>query len=75
MKVISDCYLIEPGDSLEEIKYLIQMGCNVYATISPLENLRKLVYSRFGMKLSMMKFYHNGNNNYFGTKYYVDYDF
>lgn len=44
MKVINDCYIIEFGDSIELVKYLLDTGCNVYVHIERYGLMFRLVY-------------------------------
>lgn len=44
MKVINDYYIIEFGDTVEDIKYLLNMGCNVYAYLEYYGHMYRLVY-------------------------------
>lgn len=44
MKVINDCYIIEFGDSIELVKYLLDTGCNVYVHIERYGHMFRLVY-------------------------------
>ena len=44
MKVINDCYIIEFGDSIELVKYLLDTGCNVYVHIERYGRMFRLVY-------------------------------
>lgn len=44
MKVINDCYIIEPGDSIELVKYLLDAGCKVYVHIERYGHMFRLVY-------------------------------
>lgn len=76
--MIRDYYLIEPGDSLYEIKYLINLGCKVAGNIirdnweGPL--YRRLIYSRFGDKISNITFCKLPDNLDVKYKYYINYD-
>ena len=42
MKNINDCYIIEFGDSIDQIRYLLDIGCNVY--LEHYRHMYKLVY-------------------------------
>lgn len=44
MKVINDCYIIEFGDSIELVKYLLDAGCKVYVRIERYGRMFRLVY-------------------------------
>ena len=59
MKIIKDYYLIEPGDSLEEIKYLMNLGCKVVGFIKVGYTLKSFLifYNRFGTPIEIVKFY------------------
>lgn len=75
MRIIDDKYFVEPGDSVETIKYLMQIGCMVYCIIYVNDCLRKLIYSRFGAKLSETEFLPLPENIIdFELNYYVNYD-
>lgn len=58
--MIRDYYLIEPKDSLDEIKYLINIECRVlgYFKIGNLifPHLFLISYSRFGAPIQKLKF-------------------
>ena len=60
MRIIKDYYLIEPKDSLEEIKYFMDLGCKVlgYFKIGSFAftNLFLITYSRFGAPIENIKF-------------------
>lgn len=61
MKTIDDkYYLIEPGDTVDEIKYLINLGCKVlgYFKIGrfAFTNLFLITYSRFGAPIKELSF-------------------
>ena len=60
MRIIKDYYLIEPKDSLEEIKYFMNLGCKVlgYFKIGSFAftNLFLITYSRFGAPIENIKF-------------------
>ena len=75
MRIINDYYLIEPGDSLEEIKYLINLGCKVlgYFRIGNLifPNLFLLTYSRFGAQIQGLTFKKYLKNDFEYDYYYV----
>ena len=47
MKNINDCYIIEFGDTVEEIKYLLNMGCNVYVYLEHYDHMYRLVYKNY----------------------------
>lgn len=44
MKNINDCYIIEFGDSIELVKYLLDAGCKVYVHIERYGRMFRLVY-------------------------------
>lgn len=44
MKNINDCYIIEFGDTVEEIKYLLNMSCNVFVYLEHYDHMYRLVY-------------------------------
>lgn len=44
MKNINDCYIIEFGDSIDQIRYLLDIGCNVYVYLEHYRHMYKLVY-------------------------------
>jgi hypothetical protein len=44
MKVINDCYVIEFGDSIELVKYLLDAGCKVYVHLERHGHMFRLVY-------------------------------
>ena len=75
MKIIKDYYLIEPGDSLDEIKYLINIGCKVFGyfkigkRIFPM--LFNLKYSRFGAEIDKITFCEYNKNNFDAQYYYL----
>lgn len=75
MKIIKDYYLIEPGDSLDEIKYLINIGCKVlgYFKIGKLlfPMLFNLKYSRFGAEIDKIAFCEYNKNNFDAQYYYL----
>lgn len=75
MKIIRDYYLIEPGDSLDEIKYLINLGCKIlgYFQIGNLifPHLFLITYSRFGAPIENIKFKKYKNNDFDFDYYYV----
>lgn len=60
MRIINDYYLIEPKDSLDEIKYFINLGCKVlgYFKIGKFAftNLFLISYSRFGAPIDTLNF-------------------
>ena len=78
MKVINKYYIIEPGDSLDEIKYLMNLGCKVAWNI--IQNnwirphCRRLIYSRFGAKISTITFCKLPDNLDVENNYYINYD-
>lgn len=78
MKIIRDYYLIEPGDSLDEIKYLMNLGCKVVGNIirdnwnAP--HYRRLIYSRFGDKISSITFCKLPDYLDVKHNYYINYD-
>lgn len=75
MKVINKYYIIEPGDSLDEIKYLINIGCCVlgYFKIGKLPSpmLFNLKYSRFGAEIDKIIFCKYNKNNFDAQYYYL----
>lgn len=75
MKTIKDYYLIEPGDSLEEIKYLINLGCKVLGCFKIgkliFPDLFLLTYSRFGASIQGLKFEKYSKNIFEYSYYYV----
>lgn len=75
MKIIKDYYLIEPKDSLDEIKYLMNLGCRVlgYFKIGKFifPNLFLLTYSRFGAPIQGLKFEKYSKNDFEYDYYYV----
>ena len=75
MKIINDYYLIEPNDSLDEIKYLINIGCKVlgYFKIGKLifPKLFNLKYSRFGAEIDKITFCEYNKNNFDAQNYYL----
>lgn len=75
MKIINDYYLIEPKDSLDEIKYLINIGCKVlgYFKIGKLRSpmLFNIKYSRFGAEIDKITFCEYNKNNFDAQYYYV----
>ena len=44
MRNINDCHIIEFGDSIDQIIYLLNVGCNVYVHIEHYGYMYKLVY-------------------------------
>lgn len=44
MKAINGYYIIEFGDSIEQVKYLLNMGCNVYVYLEYYGHMYRLVY-------------------------------
>lgn len=44
MKNINDYYIIEFGDSIELVKYLLNSGCKVYVHIERYGHMFRLVY-------------------------------
>lgn len=44
MKNINDYYIIEFGDNIDQIRYLLDMGCNVYVYLEHYKHMYKLVY-------------------------------
>lgn len=44
MKVINGCYIIELGDTIEEVKYLLNMSCNVFVYLEHYDHMYRLVY-------------------------------
>ena len=44
MKAINGYYIIEFGDTVEEVKYLLNMGCYVYIYIEYYNHMYRLVY-------------------------------
>lgn len=44
MKIINDCYIIEPGDPIEIIRYLLNLNCNVYIYLEYYGHMYRLVY-------------------------------
>lgn len=44
MKAINDYYIIEFGDSIELVKYLLDAGCKVYVHIERYGRMFRLVY-------------------------------
>ena len=75
MRIISDYYLIEPKDSLDEIKYLINLGCKVlgYFKIGkrPSPMLFNIKYSRFGKEIDKITFCEYNKNNFDAQYYYL----
>lgn len=78
MKTINDYYLIEPRDSFEEIKYLMNLGCKVVGNIIrdnwKAPHYRRLIYSRFGDKISNITFCKLPDNLDVKHNYYINYD-
>ena len=79
MRIINDYYLIEPNDSLDQIKYLIDLGCKVLGYIIrdnwSWPHYRRLIYSRFGDKISNITFCKLPDNlDMEYTNYYINYD-
>ena len=73
MRIINDYYLIEPGDLLDKIKYLIDLGCKVvgYINVGYNPKLFLIFYNRFGTPIEDVKFYkYIGDINIYGN-YYV----
>lgn len=74
MRMIRDYYLIEPKDSLDEIKYLINLGCMVlgYFKIGKFAftNLFLISYSRFGAPIENIEFKKYRDNDFDGYDYY-----
>lgn len=44
MKAINDYYIIEFGDTVEKVKYLLNLGCNVYVYLEHYGYMYRLVY-------------------------------
>ena len=44
MKNINDCYIIEFGDSIDQVRYLLDLGCNVYVYLEDYGHMYRLVY-------------------------------
>ena len=44
MKAINDYYIIEFGDTIEKVKYLLNLGCNVYVYLEHYGHMYRLVY-------------------------------
>lgn len=44
MKAINDYYIIEFGDTVEKVKYLLNLGCNVYVYLEHYGHMYRLVY-------------------------------
>ena len=44
MKVINDYYIIEFGDTIEKVQYLLNLGCSVYVYLDRFGHMYKLVY-------------------------------
>ena len=75
MRIIDDKYFVEPGDSVETIRYLMQMECKVYCVKPPYNCVRRLIYSKFGIKLSETEFLPLPENIIdFELNYYINYD-
>ena len=75
MRIIDDKYFVEPGDSVETIRYLMQMGCKVYCVKPPYNCIRRLIHSTFGAKLSETEFLPLPKNIIdFELNYYINYD-
>lgn len=72
MKIINDYYLIEPNDYLDQIKYLIDLGCKVVGCIKVGYNMKLFLifYNRFGTPIEDVKFYkYIGDINIYGNYY------
>lgn len=68
MRIINDYYVIGPEDSLEEIKYLMNLGCKVLGYFrAGIHGIRLyyLIYNRFGEKIEKLKF-KEYNKTFFG---------
>ena len=44
MKEINGYYIIEFGDSIDQVRYLLNMGCNVYVYLEHYGHMYRLVY-------------------------------
>ena len=44
MKAINGYYIIEFGDSVDQVRYLLNMGCDVYIYIEHYGHMYRLVY-------------------------------
>jgi hypothetical protein len=75
MRIINGYYLIEPGDSLDEIKYLMNIGCKVLGCFKIgkliLPDLFLLTYSKFGASIQELKFEKHSKNSFDYSYYYV----
>lgn len=76
MKIVNDYYVIEPGDSLEEIKYLMNLGCKVvgYFKFMGRLDIWRLFYNRFGQEIDKLNFedcteYNILDHSYFFVKW------
>ena len=58
MRIINDYYLIEPNDSLNQIKYLIDLGCKVVGCIKVGCNMKLFLifYSWRGTPIENVEF-------------------
>ena len=44
MKAINGYYIIEFGDSVDQVRYLLNIGCNVYVYLEHYRHMYRLVY-------------------------------
>lgn len=74
MRIIRDYYLIEPKDSLDEIKYLINLRCMVLGYFKirrfAFTNLFLISYSRFGAQIENIEFKKYRGDDFDGYDYY-----